>query len=97
MIDRRRSGRLSLASGPVQRFAAEQSSIAEVMGYVVASERPSRAPDINAALDRLASERRLASSVFEQIEATERAMLALWMIRFGEQLPGSAFAPEDPA
>jgi hypothetical protein len=97
MIDRRRNGRLSLASGPVQRFAAEQSSIAEVMGYVVASERPSRAPDINAALDRLASERRLASSVFEQIEATERAMLALWMIRFGEQLPGSAFAPEDPA
>lgn len=97
VIDRRRSGRLSLASGPVQRFAAEQSSIAEVMGYVVASERPSRAPDISAALDRLASERRVASSVFEQIEATERAMLALWMIRFGELLPGSLFSAEDPA
>ncbi len=88
MIDRRRRGRLTLATGPVQRFAAEQSSVAEVMGYVIASERPSRAEDVRAILDRLGTERRSVATIFEQIEATERAMLMLWMIRFGEAVPG---------
>ena len=96
MIDRRRRGRVALASGPVQVFAAEQSSIAEVMGYVVSSERPSRARDIDAVLDRLADERRRAGSIFEQIEATERATLTLWMIRFGEALPESIFPTATP-
>jgi len=97
MIDRRRRGRLAMASGPVQRFAAEQSSIAEVMGYVIASERPGRATDIGAVLDRLASERRRASNIFEQVDATERAMLSLWLIRFGEPIPGSILAVDDPS
>lgn len=97
MIDRRRRGRLSLAAGPVQRFAAEQSSVAEVMGYVIASERPSRAEDVRAILDQLGAERRRVASVFEQIEATERAMLMLWMIRFGEVIPGIAASGEDQA
>ncbi|MCB9839155.1 MAG: hypothetical protein H6813_07450 [Phycisphaeraceae bacterium] len=97
MIDRRRGGRTALASGPEQRFAAEQASIAEAMGYVIASERPSRAPEVEGVMRRLASDRRRADSVFGQIESTERAMLTLWMIRFGEELPEQPDAEEGPA
>jgi len=86
-IDRRRAGRVSLAVGPAQRFAAEQVSAAELMGYVVAAERPSRADEVEVVMRAMASARREASGVFGQIEATERAMLALWMIRLGETLP----------
>ena len=94
-IEGRRRGRSSLAVGPMQQFAAQQASIAELMGYVIASERPSRSEHTSAVIDRMSHDRRNASSIFEQIEASERAMLSLWMIRFGEPLPEIALRNSD--
>jgi hypothetical protein len=88
-IDRRRTGRLTLASGPVQAFAAEQVSIAEATAYVAAGERPTAAKRIEAVITRMQTARRAASHVFEQLIATERAILELWLLRF-DQEPGGA-------
>lgn len=88
-IDRRRLGRMTLASGPVQAFAAEQVSIAEASAYVAAGERPTAAKRIDAVISRMQAARRAASHVFEQIIATERAILELWLLRFAQE-PGGA-------
>ncbi len=88
-IDRRRIGRRTLATGPVQAFAAEQVSVAEAMSYVVAGEKPTSAKRVEAIVARMQTARRAASHVFDQILATERAILELWMLRF-DQEPGGA-------
>jgi hypothetical protein len=89
-IDRRRLGRRSLASGPVQAFAAEQVSIAEAMAFVVAGERPTAARQIDAVIARMQASRRAASHVFEQLIATEQAILELWLLRFDQESGGDA-------
>jgi hypothetical protein len=83
-IDRRRSGRISQARGMVQAFSAEQSSLCEVMAYVINAEQPSRADQIRTILDRLADDRRHAAGILEQINAAERAAVQLWLVRFQE-------------
>lgn len=83
-IERRRHGRVSQARGMVQLFAAEQTSICEVMAYVVAVELPAEGVRVKEVLDRLATDRRKAAGVLEQINATERAMIELWLIRMQE-------------
>lgn len=82
-IERRRSGRLSQARGLVQQFGAEQSSLCEVMAYVIASEAPGRTDDVRAILVQLAEDRRRAQSILDQLNAAERAMVRLWLIRLG--------------
>ncbi len=84
-LQRRRAGRASLAEGPIQYFAGEQASVAEVMAYVVAAERNSRARRIVEVLEQMNTDRRNAIHVYQQIEAAERAMLRLWVVRFGEE------------
>ncbi len=80
-LDSSRSARRRLASGRVQQFAAEQVSLAELMGYVVASERPAKRDKVSAILDSLAGSRRSARHISVQLEAAEEAMLRLWLIR----------------
>ncbi|GAB4383637.1 MAG: hypothetical protein Kow0022_03990 [Phycisphaerales bacterium] len=86
-IERRRAGRASLANGLVQRFVVEQSALGETMGYVVAAERPGAAPAVQAVLDRMERQLQRATHVFEQVALVERAMLDLWMIRLGLDVP----------
>ncbi|MCH7791968.1 MAG: hypothetical protein IID31_06780 [Planctomycetes bacterium] len=83
-VDRRRTGRLGLATGPVQQFAAHQASLCEVMAVVIASERPEAAARIRALMDDMTDQRRRAIDIYRQIHAVERSMLELWLMRIGE-------------
>lgn len=87
VIERRRTGRLALASGLVQVFAAHQVSVCELMAYVVAQERPHLQPDIKRILDTLGQQRRTSTSILRQIHDVEHAMLHLWLLRLGETPP----------
>lgn len=84
-LDRRRSGRLSQARGMVQAFAAEQTSIAEAMAYVVTAEQPAQVDKIRLVLTNMATDRRHATNVLEQIKIAERAITQLWMIRMQQE------------
>jgi hypothetical protein len=84
-LDRRRSGRLSQSRGMVQAFAAEQTSIAEAMAYVVTAEQPVQVEKIRLVLTNMAADRRHATSVLEQIKVAERAITQLWMIRMQQE------------
>ena len=83
-VDRRRTGRLGLATGPVQQFAAHQASLCEVMAVVIATERPEAASRIRALMDDMTDQRRRANDIYRQIHAVERTMLELWLMRIGE-------------
>ncbi len=83
-LDARRAGRLALAVGPVQVFAAEQASCAEALGYLVCAERPAGAGQAAAALEALAQRRRGSESVADQLKATEATILRLHLLRAGE-------------
>lgn len=85
VVERRRRGRQSLARGPTQAFAAEQISIAELLAWTVAGEQRSRAAEVGEVMAEMTSARQAAVHVYQQIEAAERAMLQLWLIRFGEE------------
>jgi hypothetical protein len=82
--ERRRRGRVSLAEGPVQVFAAEQTALAELLASVVVRERPRERDVVESVLRTLSAERRSATHVFEQIAATEAAIVRLWTLRLGE-------------
>jgi len=83
-IDRRLAGRRLLAQGPIQSFAADQASLAELMAYIVSAERPGRADHVLRITRDAEHARQTANHVFNQILAGERAMLELWLIRLGE-------------
>jgi hypothetical protein len=83
-IQSRRAARLAVASGSIQRFAAEQISLTEVMAYVVAAEQPSHAAEAARTLDELTEKIRAATHVVSQCLDTELAMLRLWSLRFGD-------------
>jgi hypothetical protein len=83
-IDRRRRSRQQIAGGPVQAFAGEEVSVAEMLSYIVCAERPVQAARAQVIIDDMAVERRAATHIFEQMTATERAITRLWMLRFGE-------------
>jgi hypothetical protein len=87
VIDRRQQGRVRLAHGPIQRFAAEQVTTAELMAYVVSAEHPRLSPQVKAAVAEMAQSRRQASHIFEQIAHAERAMLRLWRLRIAGDQP----------
>jgi hypothetical protein len=81
-IDRRLSARLALGNGPVDEFAAHHLAVVELMAFVVSLEQPTRADRVREILDELATARRSAVHIFQQVESAERAMLELWRIRF---------------
>ncbi len=80
-IERARAARQSQARGPIQAFAAQQSSLAELIAYAAHAEQPSQASAVRETLETLRSQRRAAKSVFEQLAETEAAIVKLWLIR----------------
>jgi len=84
-VERRRAGRLALARGMVQYFAAQQVSGVEMMAFVMGAERGADVMRIGEVLDQLVGQRQGARHIFEQVRATEAATLRLWMIRLGRE------------
>jgi hypothetical protein len=85
-----RAARERLASGRVQKFAAEQTSLCELLAYLVASERPNDSGAVGEVLAEFASNRQKSQHVLSQIHAAEHAMLRLWLIRMDDQKKGGA-------
>lgn len=86
-IDRRHAGRLLLARGPVQNFAADQASAAEALAFVVSGEQPLRAARIKSIMARMNDERRVARDIMRQLLIVEQAVTRLWLVRSGEEEP----------
>lgn len=82
-LDSRRSARLGVASGRIQLFAAEQVGAAEILAYITTLEKPDAVPSVAASLRTLDDRRRGSRHIFQQLRAAERAMLAIWVERFG--------------
>lgn len=80
-VERRAEARAKNAGGIVQRFAADQVTLAETMAYAIACERPARSGEIARVLDELSTRSRTAEHVMTQLRDGERAMLELWIIR----------------
>lgn len=80
-VERRAEARAKNANGIVQKFAADQVTLAETMAYAIACERPARAAEITRVLEELSTRRRKAEHVMTQLRDGERAMIELWMIR----------------
>lgn len=80
-IDAKRASRREIAVGPVQQFAGEQVSLAELLGYLICAERPSMADRVGIVLRDLSHHRRQSDDVFQQMLMTERAMTRLWLAR----------------
>ncbi|MEM1422597.1 MAG: hypothetical protein AAGH64_01200 [Planctomycetota bacterium] len=82
-IERRRAARGAYGTGGLQRFALAQLSLVEVMGYLIASERPDRSGEIAGVIYACERGWREAGRVLEQTVIAERAMARLWAIRMG--------------
>ncbi len=80
-IRQRAAGRSGVASNVVQRFVAEQAASVELMAYVVAAEDASLAEKVGVVIQQWESSRRSAKHIFEQIQASESAMLGLWRLK----------------
>lgn len=85
-LDRARAGRLLVAHGLPQAFAANEVSAVEALAVIVAAERPAAADQCRSLLATLGQDRAVARSVAAQIRATEVAALKLWALRLGEPL-----------
>lgn len=82
-VQQRRTARLRLAEGIVQRFAAHQVSAFELMAIVTAGERTDAVAHIEQILIRVEHQRRSAPHIFAQILGVEAALNELWSIRLG--------------
>ncbi len=71
------------ADGDIHVFVAEQAACTELLALLTASERPGMAGTVSGILDEWDQARRSAGHVFEQVNAGERAMCRLWVIRLG--------------
>jgi len=80
-LDSKYESRRLLAKGIVQAFVADQCSAAEMMGATLRAEEPGIATEVDQILAELADRRRQGRSAFEQIEASEIAMLKLWTLK----------------
>jgi hypothetical protein len=80
----KRSTRLQLAEGPLQRFVAERMSVVDVMALVLHSERSSAAEQIDAITAHARARHREARDVSAQILVWEEAALRLWLIRLDD-------------
>lgn len=92
-INAARPSRLRLARTPIQTVSVEQANIAELMAFIIVAERPDTASDATTILADMVQERARADHIFQQLEAGERAILRLWMLRFGESTIPEAPAP----
>lgn len=83
-IRRRAAGRHAVAHGQLQRFAATQADIAETLAFICVAEQPTRETQVRAVLQDLDSQRRQSTHVYTQLFVSERAILRLWLLRFGD-------------
>jgi hypothetical protein len=74
--------RRAIASGPIQAFAAEQVSNAELLGYIVAAQHPASSTSVARLLEQLGRSRRKATHAFQQIAEAERTITRLWLLRW---------------
>lgn len=75
------AARSRVASGVIQRVVVSQQEIVRLMGLVVASERPERAPEAWAIVSELGDSMADSRHVGDQVRACERAMARLWELR----------------
>ena len=80
-LEHRNTGRLLLAEGVIERFAAYQVGSVEIMGLLVLAENPAMHAEVEAILETLMTNRRQAKNVLEQVRACESAAVQLWRIR----------------
>lgn len=86
MLDRAHAGRLLVANGLPQAFAANQVSAVEALAVLIAAERPAATDQCRALIAAMTQERAAARSIAVQIRITEATALRLWAIRLGEPL-----------
>jgi hypothetical protein len=75
-----KAARERIASGRIQMFAAQQATLCELLAYSTANRRPSDADRVAAVLAEVAKQRQVATHIFGQLYATERAMVRLWLL-----------------
>lgn len=76
-----------VAHGVIERAVVDQKAAAALAGFVVARESPGAAEAVRRILNEAAETRARSTHVFQQIEATERAVTRLWFLRFGLDAP----------
>lgn len=84
-IERRAAGRHAVARGQLQQFAATQADIAETLAFICVAEQPAREALAKSILHDLDTQRRLGSHIYDQLDVSERAILRLWLLRFGDE------------
>jgi hypothetical protein len=84
MILRNKEARERLAAGRVQLFAARQATLAELSAYAACCEFPDRVERLADLLAASIEERRRAVHVLDQIAASERLMLEVWVMRLDD-------------
>ncbi len=77
---RRHAARRMLATGGLQAFVAEQAGTLEAMALLVSTERPGAAATAQGIVEAAAKARAEATVVEAQMEATQRAILEMWML-----------------
>jgi hypothetical protein len=86
VLDKARAGRLLVARGLPQAFAANQVSAVEALAVIVAAERPAAVDQCRSLIAGLNADRAAARSVAVQIRVTEATALRLWAVRLGDPL-----------
>ena len=85
-LERSHAGRVLVARGLPQAFAANQVSAVEALAVLTAAERPAAADQCRSAVAEMNAERAVVRSVAAQIRVVEAAALRLWAIRLGDPL-----------
>jgi hypothetical protein len=86
-LDRRHRARLSLAEGPLQRFAALRLAALDLLAYITAAERPEMRRAVIKILAESFRDRGQQTRVLRQIVEIERAMAGLWQLRLEQSPP----------
>lgn len=81
-IDRRHGVRMRLADGALQRCAAGQATLLELLAMVTVADRPTFREPIRTILDEAVARRARVGSVVEQIVEGERAVAQLMQLLF---------------
>ncbi|MCA9273286.1 MAG: hypothetical protein KDA31_09595 [Phycisphaerales bacterium] len=85
-LDHRSVGRLLLAEGSLDQFAAHQVTAVECMAILVIAENPGMRDEVESIQSELAQARRSSKNILEQITATETAAVKLWRLRLGRSV-----------
>ena len=80
-LQRRRSTRLRLVSGPVQRFVAEQLAVLDLMAFAAVMDQPARAGEVAQILAESGRRRSRCARALEQTVEAERAMGRIWRVQ----------------